>query len=598
MLPVYDRDQVPHLTNHHVQTAPPFITCCVACQTGDLHQVRACLAQDPSLLSQCDSQGQTLMHIAAEQDHIEVVKWLYNQDPSLIDVTNKSKLTPLHLAAFQEQIPILKVFAKKLTENTPLILQIAQKRCPKTLAFILEQGVDPQTINSSKQTLLHLAAEAGQERNVRCLLQHEVQIDPLDLSKRTPLFLAVIQGHRAIVKLLIKHHAKLTTLNEEQETLLHLAAFYGHTQLLKELLEYPKCKDLLEVQDQDGKTPLHKAVWGDPKPNIVKLLLEHNANPHAKNHYGYTPLHWAAKHGHTQSARSLLRAAHLVIAPNANNHLPFDLAIHFDQDDFIHFFLETQTRLIKKPPSSDIEGYYFKCLLQAKEENLVEEQILYLLKLSHLYTEKENLLVGAKILNCAFPLLDKKHHLFKQYLFKKLEEIEKLFLEKLGIKALTRPLETKRIRLADIRKTATQPQPIQKTLRRLTREFMQLLTQLITETQEFLGPPPVKWAAIGMGSMSRGEMCPYSDIEFAFVIEKDTPKALEYFRTLSKILELKIINLGETKFPIFGGRYESPTPDGFSLDSAGNSPLGVTGVYELIGTPKQLAQFQSVKFWR
>ena len=91
-----------------------------------------------------------------------------------------------------------------------------------------------------------------------------------------------------------------------------------------------------------------------------------------------------------------------------------------------------------------------------------------------------------------------------------------------------------------------------------------------------------------MGSMARGEMCPNSDIEFAFILEKETPKALDYFRHLSHILALQILNLGETKFPIFERvdiAHPSPTPNGFSLDSAGNSPLGVPGIYELIGSP-------------
>ena len=109
---------------------------------------------------------------------------------------------------------------------------------------------------------------------------------------------------------------------------------------------------------------------------------------------------------------------------------------------------------------------------------------------------------------------------------------------------------------------------------------------------KLLGPPPVQWACMGMGSMSRSEMCPYSDIEFAFLIAQETPEALAYFHLLSQLLELQIINLGETKYSVFGEKEPSPTPKGFCLDTGGNTPLGY-GVYELIGTPKQLARFQT-----
>ena len=144
--------------------------------------------------------------------------------------------------------------------------------------------------------------------------------------------------------------------------------------------------------------------------------------------------------------------------------------------------------------------------------------------------------------------------------------------------------------------------PIQEILATLTHSYKKLLGDLILNSQELLGPPPTKWACIGMGSMARGEMCPYSDLEFAFIIEKKTEKALIYFRTLSQFLELRIINCGETKFPIFaqifgqGSIQASPTPGGFSMDSGGNTPLGKPGFYELIDTPEGLAQFQCEKW--
>jgi tetratricopeptide (TPR) repeat protein len=80
-------------------------------------------------------------------------------------------------------------------------------------------------------------------------------------------------------------------------------------------------------------------------------------------------------------------------------------------------------------------------------------------------------------------------------------------------------------------------------------------------------------------------------LEFAFVIEKETKEALEYFRTLSRLIQIQIINLGETKCEIFGPLEPSPTPNGFCMDTGGNIPIG--GVFELIGTPQKLAQTQT-----
>ena len=295
-----------------------------------------------------------------------------------------------------------------------------------------------------------------------------------------------------------------------------------------------------------------------------------------------------------------------------NEELPLDLAVGPEQDELLRSLLGIEEKQTKQP-SSDLEGFYSKCLVQAKKENLIGQQILYLLKLTGIYigkakaekeqVKKENfLIVGAKILNCALILVPNQNTLFQNYLFKRLEEIETLFLECQGVKIIIKKnaIQESRKQLNDIRKTARDShqngKSIQEILFNMTQDFIQLLRDLISQTQELLPPAPVKWAAMGMGSMSRGEMCPYSDIEFAFLIKKDSHEASDYFHRLSKILEFKIINLGETKFPVFGEQYPSPTPDGFCMDTGGNTPLGVTGVYELIGSPKTLAQFQTVQW--
>lgn len=270
---------------------------------------------------------------------------------------------------------------------------------------------------------------------------------------------------------------------------------------------------------------------------------------------------------------------------------------------FTRFFPQATVRIeMEDPNSQDIEGQYFTCLNRAKKQDFIEEQIFYLKELSDLYIQKKNFLVAAKILNCAIAIVPEQYSSLKEEFFAQLKSIEDLFVESLTIEPAKRQHSIIRNRdsLQTIRAQAAlaseKQEPIQEILGTMTKGFQTILVALIHETMDILGEPPVDWACIGMGSMARGEMCPYSDVEFAFLIEQDTSEAMEYFRTLSKILELKIINLGETKFPVFGWGYKSPTPDGFCMDSGGNTPLGKPGLYELIGTPAQLAQFQSEKW--
>ena len=264
---------------------------------------------------------------------------------------------------------------------------------------------------------------------------------------------------------------------------------------MQELLDTPSCKRLIEAKDHDGKTPLHKAVWMDPKPDVVELLIAHGANPQALNTYDYTPLHWAAKHGHLKSVQILMEQKVDVHALNKNGHTPIDMAIRFGQDEVIHLFLGTTRRLKIEPPTQDLEGYYYKCLKEAKQQNLLEEQIFFLEKLSDVYIEKKDFVTGAKILNSALALL-KNNPLFEQHLLAKLERIEGLFLESQGIKTAAARrgyLSTYRAWLNENRKQCitafTNKEPIQKILADLTTEAKKLLKTLITEAQKTLVLP-------------------------------------------------------------------------------------------------------------
>ena len=156
----------------------------------------------------------------------------------------------------------------------------------------------------------------------------------------------------------------------------------------------------------------------------------------------------------------------------------------------------------------------------------------------------------------------------------------------------------------------------QKLFQKISQRMKALITEMVKECMELMGEggPPCDYAILASGSLAREEMTPYSDLEFMIAIEdlkENDPikkqskeeKCRFYFRQLSTLLELKIINLGETD--ILKGQHffpkmkldfdlvvsmENPISKGFSLDVHKN-PNDPT--HELIDTPAHLARYQS-----
>ncbi|CAK8688849.1 unnamed protein product [Clavelina lepadiformis] len=89
----------------------------------------------------------------------------------------------------------------------------------------------------------------------------------------------------------------------------------------------------------------------------------------------------------------------------------------------------------------------------------------------------------------------------------------------------------------------------------ISRNYAEVMKFVSTYCEHTVGDSPCQYSVVGLGSLARKEITPYSDFEHVILLEEgsqnrdDYEKILEHFRWFSVIFQLVVINLGETIIP-------------------------------------------------
>ncbi|KAM6124599.1 CARD- and ANK-domain containing inflammasome adapter protein-like [Pterocles gutturalis] len=177
---------------------------------------------------------------------------------------------------------------------------------------------DINALNSSSETLLHVAAANGHPTIMEYLISKGAKIDVKDKKGRTPLHRAAGKGHGDAVKVLLRHGAYMYSLDTEGKTPLHLAAQNNHSHILKMLLK----EEARSYRNRHNF--LHMAALKD-ESSLAKMLLKASAFADGKDERGQTALSYAVSQGFESTAKVLLEAGASVDSNMAetafnNNH--------------------------------------------------------------------------------------------------------------------------------------------------------------------------------------------------------------------------------------------------------------------------------------
>jgi ankyrin repeat protein len=248
-------------------------------------------------LGDVDDEGNSLLHLAAETEDLELIDFCMDVELN-INAKNKAGERPLHVAVSAGSVGAVRRLVKAGANPSTWFIFGDEKynllhiaigfRNNEVIKAMLESPL--LEINAvtgyGKKSALHFAAEMGNSRAIGLLAAKRADLNIRDKNGDTPLHLAIRSGSLKAARALIEAGADLSLANNEGVQPLMLAATKKNGEYLVSLLISHGVG--INVADRDGDTALHHAAQAGNLPS-VRLLLNAGANLKLINRMGYKP---------------------------------------------------------------------------------------------------------------------------------------------------------------------------------------------------------------------------------------------------------------------------------------------------------------------
>ncbi|XP_068650583.1 protein VAPYRIN-like [Aristolochia californica] len=192
--------------------------------------------------------------------------------------------------------------------GSPILAELVAQGAMDQVREVLERSDSSwrpaDSVNSTGQTLLHIATARGRADLVQLLLEFEPNVEARNRAGRSPLEAAASAGEALIAELLLARRVSTERAPSSPWAALHFAAGGGHLEVMRLLLLKGAN---VNAQTNDGRTALHLAAE-ERRRDCARLLLASGAWTDVRDSTsGNTPLHVAAAGGDEQMVKLLLQ---------------------------------------------------------------------------------------------------------------------------------------------------------------------------------------------------------------------------------------------------------------------------------------------------
>lgn len=191
-----------------------------------------------------DSKGDTPLHLASWEGHVEVTLELLSAGADIDRLSGRDGSTPLWCSITAHHIDLARLLLKhgarvsltSPTDTMPLH-QAAITGQSAMCELLLERGAFVDCVDRELNTPLHYAATTGDLRTAKILLKESANVNKSQERGLTPLHWACHKGHDEIVVLLLSHEADVDAKATTFASPLHCAAARGHLGCIKILMK-------------------------------------------------------------------------------------------------------------------------------------------------------------------------------------------------------------------------------------------------------------------------------------------------------------------------------------------------------------------------